>query len=274
MLHSIIISRFAAYQRGRDQGSIMASVVWKTLFDVGRWLWLPAVIGLVGCAAMQPPAPAGAVLRRFSPPHLEETLLGDHEEMFALMAERHGRLRAGLWYWKQALQAILFSLFWGGIMFANYIKTALRHTKKNKSFSLINISGLALGIACCLLILMWIQDELSWDRFHENSGNIFRVVQRQQDGHLTPVTPDALAPHLEAEYPEVENAVRSRLLNKIQLQSAQTAQAENFGKLLVAMSEDIRVLLVKLADRLHNMRTLNFVKPEKRQRVARETMEI
>jgi len=63
-------------------------------------------------------------------------------------------------------------------------------------------------------------------------------------------------------------------LNKIQLQSAQTAQAENFGKLLVAMSEDIRVLLVKLADRLHNMRTLQFVPPEKRQRIALETMEI
>lgn len=63
-------------------------------------------------------------------------------------------------------------------------------------------------------------------------------------------------------------------LNKIELQSAQTAQAENFGKLLVAMSEDIRVLLVKLADRLHNMRTLQFVPPEKRQRIARETMEI
>ncbi len=63
-------------------------------------------------------------------------------------------------------------------------------------------------------------------------------------------------------------------LNKIQLQSAKTAQAENFGKLLVAMSEDIRVLLVKLADRLHNMRTLQFVPPEKRQRIALETMEI
>ncbi|HRY27260.1 MAG TPA: RelA/SpoT family protein, partial [Geminicoccaceae bacterium] len=64
-------------------------------------------------------------------------------------------------------------------------------------------------------------------------------------------------------------------LNKIQLQSAQTAQAENFGKLLVAMSEDIRVLLVKLADRLHNMRTLHFIaSPERRQRIASETMEI
>ncbi|MEZ5846238.1 MAG: bifunctional (p)ppGpp synthetase/guanosine-3',5'-bis(diphosphate) 3'-pyrophosphohydrolase [Geminicoccaceae bacterium] len=64
-------------------------------------------------------------------------------------------------------------------------------------------------------------------------------------------------------------------LNKIHLQSAQTAQAENFRKLLLAMSEDIRVLLVKLADRLHNMRTLHFIKkPEKRRRIATETSEI
>ena len=64
-------------------------------------------------------------------------------------------------------------------------------------------------------------------------------------------------------------------LNKLELQSAQSAQAENFRKLLLAMSDDIRVLLVKLADRLHNMRTLRFIKnPEKRRRIAVETMEI
>ncbi len=64
-------------------------------------------------------------------------------------------------------------------------------------------------------------------------------------------------------------------LNRLELQSAHTAQAENFRKLLLAMSEDIRVLLVKLADRLHNMRTLHFIKnPDKRRRIAAETMEI
>lgn len=63
-------------------------------------------------------------------------------------------------------------------------------------------------------------------------------------------------------------------LAKIEYQTEQKRQAENFRKLLVAMSEDIRVLLVKLADRLHNMRTLDFVKPEKRVRIAHETMEI
>src|SRR5215475_7109408 len=64
-------------------------------------------------------------------------------------------------------------------------------------------------------------------------------------------------------------------LSRIELQSDQTKQAENFRKLVLAMSEDIRVLLVKLADRLHNMRTLRFIKSaDTRRRIARETMEI
>ncbi len=64
-------------------------------------------------------------------------------------------------------------------------------------------------------------------------------------------------------------------LSRIEGQTMEGKQAENFRKLVLAMSEDIRVLLVKLADRLHNMRTLNAIqKPEKRQRIARETIEI
>jgi len=64
-------------------------------------------------------------------------------------------------------------------------------------------------------------------------------------------------------------------LSRIELQSDQTKQAENFRKLVLAMSEDIRVLLVKLADRLHNMRTLHYLKnPDKRRRIARETLDI
>jgi GTP pyrophosphokinase len=64
-------------------------------------------------------------------------------------------------------------------------------------------------------------------------------------------------------------------LTRLELQSDRTRQAENFRKLVLAMSKDIRVLLVKLADRLHNMRTLHFVqKQDRRQRIARETLEI
>jgi len=64
-------------------------------------------------------------------------------------------------------------------------------------------------------------------------------------------------------------------LSRLELQSDRTRQAENFRKLVLAMSEDIRVLLVKLADRLHNMRTLHYIKEDaKRRRIARETMDI
>ena len=95
--------------------------------------------------------------------------------------------------------------------------------------------------------------------------------------HDTVEDTDATLEGIEDQFgPEVGRLVDGvTKLSRIEIQSENTKQAENFRKLLLAMSEDIRVLLVKLADRLHNMRTLHHVaKPEKRLRTASETMDI
>ena len=64
-------------------------------------------------------------------------------------------------------------------MFKNYLKIAVRNLLKYKTYSIINVSGLAIGIACCLLILLYIQDELSYDRFHDNADQIYRVASEE-----------------------------------------------------------------------------------------------
>lgn len=89
----------------------------------------------------------------------------------------------------------------------------------------------------------------------------------------TPVTLDDVDNHFGTDVAKLVDGVTK--LTRIEFQSDKAKQAENFRKLVLAMSEDIRVLLVKLADRLHNMRTLHFIKKsEKRARIALETMDI
>ena len=96
-------------------------------------------------------------------------------------------------------------------MIKNYIKIALRNIKKHKGYSFINIIGLAIGMACCLLISIWVLDELSYDKFHENAATLYRVEENQdymgRIFHVT-VTPYPLAPALKDEIPEILDATR------------------------------------------------------------------
>ncbi len=96
-------------------------------------------------------------------------------------------------------------------MIKNYLKIALRNIKRHKGYSLINIAGLAIGLACCLLITIWVLDELSFDKFHENAPDLYRVEENQhysgKDYHVN-VTPYPLAPALKQEIPEIIDAAR------------------------------------------------------------------
>lgn len=92
-------------------------------------------------------------------------------------------------------------------MFKNYLIIAFRNIKNYKGFSLINVTGLATGLACAILILLWVQDELSFDHFHEKSTKIGRIIM-DIDGMQIPASPGPLASAMIDEFPEVKNAVR------------------------------------------------------------------
>jgi putative ABC transport system permease protein len=97
-------------------------------------------------------------------------------------------------------------------MLQNFFKIALRNILKNKGFSFINIFGLAIGMACSLLIFLFVQDETSYDTFHKDASRIHRVVKDfiNDDGGRIPdaTTPAALAPAMQREIPEVEKIAR------------------------------------------------------------------
>src|SRR5262245_25331867 len=97
-------------------------------------------------------------------------------------------------------------------MLKNHLKIALRNLLKHKGYSLINVAGLAVGMACCLLILLFVQDELSYDRYHEHADRIYRLrVERFAAGgeaELTACASATMAPAIIKDYPQVESAVR------------------------------------------------------------------
>ena len=97
-------------------------------------------------------------------------------------------------------------------MFSNYLKIALRNLRKHRGYAFINVAGLAVGIACCLLILLFVQSELQVDQFHTNADRLYRlnkVVTPKTGGtELHVITSGPMAPTLQADYPEVEEAIR------------------------------------------------------------------
>ena len=94
-------------------------------------------------------------------------------------------------------------------MIKNYLKTAWRNLLSNKMFSLINIAGLALGMTCALLIMLWITDETKMDKFHANDKRLFRVMENQYyDGSISTfdATPGIIAENIIKDVPEIQMA--------------------------------------------------------------------
>jgi len=141
---------------------------------------------------------------------------GDIDEIYRYKCAYESKQRAKIWYWLRVLESIpgiiTDKIYWRVVMLKNYLKIALRNFRHHKGYSFINIAGFAIGMAVCLLILIYVRQELSYDKYHKDVERIYRIMQdiRTQTSNrlFAPVSP-MVAPTLKAEFPQVENAARA-----------------------------------------------------------------
>ncbi|MCB0628861.1 MAG: ABC transporter permease [Saprospiraceae bacterium] len=163
----------------------------------------------------RPPKRAVQFLHWFLRPELAEEVAGDLEERFFSLLGKRSPFRTKLDYWFQVLHYLrgfavrdnLFQIINPLFMFRHHLKLSWRLLLKNKGYSLLNISGLALGMAVAMLLTLWIKDELSYDRFHDKLDQLYVIKRHVHSGNEIR-TSDAvtwnIAGELKSKYPEVE----------------------------------------------------------------------
>ncbi len=163
---------------------------------------------------MKLPIVCSFILSKIIPGPVNATAMGDYEEVFLKKLKEKGRTAADIWLWGQILKSLgpytLNLLISSVEMLKNYLKIAFRNMVRNKASSIINLSGLTLGIVCTILILLWVNHEASYNSFHNNSENIYQVIIGFGDRDVySDWGPGPLAPKLKELYPEIINAARA-----------------------------------------------------------------
>ncbi len=161
----------------------------------------------------KPPKLAEKILTKLQYDDVWKTTLGDFEEYHAHLVEKNGIRAANWWYWKQVLRyapsKIVHKFYWSIEMFINYLKMSFRRLRNSKTYSFINISGLAVGLASFILIGLFVQHELSYDKHYEDSDRIYRVNKRNIDAYQgnnwNAVTPMPLHSGLKENFPQFEH---------------------------------------------------------------------
>jgi len=140
------------------------------------------------------------------------SISGDLEEVYHEIGEEKGYTAAYIWYWIQCLGAVpkftAYKAKWTFVMMGSAVRAALRNMLRQKGYSFINLFGLAVGMASSILIALWIQDELSFDRFHENNDRLFKGVTVFPNGTEIGNSSWKLGPELMVKYPEIETFSR------------------------------------------------------------------
>ena len=164
----------------------------------------------------KPPLIPQALMKLFLKGEDFREFSGDIDEIYQYKCAYGSKRRAKLWFWLRVLESIPGIIrdivYWRSIMIKNYLKIALRNFQRHKGYSFINIAGFAIGMAVCLLILIYVRHELSYDKYHKDVERIYRITQdiRTQTSNriFAPVSP-MVALTLRAEFPQVENAARA-----------------------------------------------------------------
>ena len=155
----------------------------------------------------RPPKIAEGLLKLLANRRAQSAIIGDLEEEYTALTESRGKTYALLWYWKAIILSfpsfIKNNVSWSLTMFINYLKITLRNLLRNKLSSTINILGLAVGMACFILIALWVQDELSYDKFHIDKDELYLLTITHPNDIVDYNVPYALAPVLASEYPEI-----------------------------------------------------------------------
>ncbi len=170
---------------------------------------------------ISPPAWADRFFNWYCKNELGESIQGDLHERYELYRNSHSRIRSNLLYWMDVIRFInRFTLrkkstrrtFIPTIMLKNYTLVALRNIKRNVAFTTINVVGLAISMAVCLLIIATIDDQTSYDEFHSKGDQIYRVTHRRLNDVNLPIatTPLPLAEKLKNEYTGLEHIVQFR----------------------------------------------------------------
>jgi len=167
----------------------------------------------------KPPQIATSLISWVLPLKDRDYLLGDYEETFQKKLEEKNALSASLWYWAQLMNTapeyLWESFYWRMVLLKNYLTIAVRNIRRHKGYSFISIASLALGLACCFLISGLIIYELSYDNFHENSANIYRVnrdVFERGRQYYVSMTPYQLMQGFLDKYQEITYATREKTI--------------------------------------------------------------
>ena len=156
---------------------------------------------------IHPPWLCVIIIQAFSLQYHRRIAIGDIDELYDQIRQDSGKKIANCWYWRQTIKSIPYLIhnltYWSVAMFKNYFKLTVRNLIKNRLFTTINILGLSVGMACFLLISLWIQDELSHDQFHINKDNLYLLTIKHPNDILDYNVPYALAPVLASEFPEI-----------------------------------------------------------------------